>query len=261
MKKYTPPAAWTVILSGLLFVFACNKSGRPPYPANAAGLCPIKEVIFSTSLGMDTITFLYDGLGRPVNTTATIVEDGIPRYQFRYDGQGRLKDYIGVVRGYSADSWTRYTYSADNRTIWDTTYTVVPEDTSWPPNLHYGSMFTHVKKYDREGRVIQIITPIIPPIVYPDTIITETIQNITYDSRGDVEGFVYDDKINYHQTNKVWMQINDQYSVNNPLGTGKYIYDRYGLPVQFADALFLQATGFGAIEYGCDLSKGLATAK
>src|SRR5580704_7255706 len=174
MKKCALPAVWPVILAGLLLICGCNKSGRLPLQPNAAELCPIKRFSFFDGDIRDTITFSYDWLGRPVNSTATFLDDGSSRYVFLYDERGRLQDFIGPIKpGPSyygpADFWTRYTYSEDNRTIWDTTYTLPTVSATWPPSPPYADLITHVKKYDREGRVIQIITPIIP-IIYPDTI-------------------------------------------------------------------------------------------
>jgi len=126
-------------------------------------------------------------------------------------------------------------------------------------------MVTHIKKYDQEGRVIQIFVPYIPPLVFPDTLITGHTQDITYDAKGNAEGSTYDNKINYHQTNKVWMFIDDQYSVNNPFHIDEY--DVHGLPVKFNFNLGSNSSAwhpilFGleypdvVIEYGCDLPKG-----
>lgn len=265
MKKCVLRAAWPVILAGLLFICGCNKSGRLPLQPNAAELCPIKRISFFNGDRRDTITFSYDGLGRPISSMATVLGDGSPEYFFSYDERGRLHDFIGAVGRGQADFWTRYTYSEDNRTIWDTTYTLVNVSSSWPPAPPYADIITHVKKYDREGRVIQITIPIIP-IVLPDTIITEYTQNITYDAKGDEEGRqAYDDKINFHRTNKVWMQVDDQYSVHNPLVTGDYYtYNRFGLPSQFGSVGYYGATFLGmvgsnaVIEYECELPKGLA---
>jgi hypothetical protein len=260
-----------VILVGLFFIFSCNKSGRLPFQPDAAEICPIERFSsFATFETRDTITFSYDWLGRPVSSTRTLVGTGSPKYLFRYDGQGRLQDFIGAYENFGAEFWTRYTYSEDNRTIWDTTYTLVVDITSWPPSPPYADLITQVKKYDREGRVIQIITSV-PPFYIGDTLIREVIRNIAYDARGDAQnppvplqsGQAYDDKINYHQTNKIWMQVDDQYSVHNPLTPGGYAYNRYGLPVQFGfngnPGLML----FGIvgpdveIDYECELPKGL----
>jgi hypothetical protein len=220
---------------------------------------------------MDTLTFFYDALGNPVRVDRAHVNSGSPSYLFRYDRQNRLQDYIGYygsVSG-SGEFWTRYTYSDDNRTVWDTTYTLIPEITSWPPPENE-FFLAALKKYDREGRVIQV-TGYFNGVLTTgrDTSVEEGTQSYTYDARGDwqIGLTVYDDKINYHRTNKVWMFVDDVYSANN--STPIDAYNLYGLPVKFnfnvdsapepvySPILFGLTYGNTVIEYDCDLPKGL----
>ena len=265
MKKYALPAVRLLAPTCLLFIFSCTKSGNRHLQQEAAKLCAIRQFSFGVAIDRDTIAFSYDWLGRPVSSTRKFVGSGSPKYLFRYDDRGRLLDFIGAYDNGAAEFWTRYTYSEDNRTVWDSTYTLASEYTSWPPRPYFGDLITAIKQYDREGRVIQITTPIVP-IVLPDTIITEGTQNYTYDAKGNLNGYTYDDKINYHRTNKVWMFIDDQYSVNNPFPIDAY--DIYELPVKFNfhinpnpfpiynPILFGLTYPDAVIEYDCGLPKG-----
>ena len=273
MKKYAPPTvqvrpAILLMISVILcfVILSCNKKGAFPPQQEVAKLCPITRISFEAFAGgpRDTITFLYDWLGRPVNSIRTDVGTGSPRYVFRYDDRGRVQDFIGAYGAsgnFGAEFWNRYTYSDDNRTVVDTTYTLVLQDTTWPPPTYFGDHRWAIRKYDQQGRVIQITTPIYPPIVLPDTIITEGTENYTYDTKGNlVNGGTYDDKINYHRTNPVWQFVDDQYSNNNPIPIDRY--DVLGLPIRFdfnLNGVFPYPSLFGlqypgvVIEYGCEL--------
>jgi hypothetical protein len=272
MKKNTLPAVGLVMPACLLFIFSCQKSGGLPVQDEAANFCAIKRVSYQLSSEYpyrDTIAFFYDRLGRPDSSTRVYVGDDAPRYLFRYDRRGNLQDFIGAYNNGAAEFWTRYTYSEDNRTVWDSTYTLVSQYKTWPP-LGGSALLVPgtIKKYDAEGRVIQIFYPYIPPIVTPDSVYIGYYNDITYDAKGNVEGIglTYDDKINYHRTNKVWMFLDDQYSVNNPFPIDAY--NALGLPIKFNSVpyrteypnyypiLFNQTYGQVVIDYDCELPKG-----
>lgn len=268
MKKYT--VSFTrLLLPGILLIFAaCTKTGRR-LPAEAANLCSIKSIGYTLVEGIrDTLVFTYDRLGRPVSALRNDVGTGSPNFLFRYDSRGNLQDYIGAYANGGAEFWTRYTYSKDNRTVWDTTYSLVSQYTVWPPtNFSAELVATAIKKYDVQGRLIQIFTPYIPPIVFQDSVYIGHYQDYTYDANGDLEdqGATYDDKINFHRTNKVWMLVDDQYSVNNPFPIDAY--NGYGLPVKFNSILnnnpypnyypilFGLIFGQTVITYDCDVPK------
>jgi hypothetical protein len=272
MKKYSLPAVGLAIPACLLFICGCQKSGGLPVQEEIANLCSIKRISFQLTQeysNRDTITFFYDRLGRPDSSTRTYVNTGSPRYLFRYDRRGNLQDFIGAYNNGAAEFWTRFTYSEDNRTVWDTTYSLVDQYKIWPPVGVSALMIPGpVRTYDAEGRLIQTFSPYIPPIVFDDSVYTGQYENITYDARGDAQvggiPISYDDKINYHRTNKVWMFLDDQYSVNNPFLIDAY--NTYELPVKFNfnineysslnRILFDLTYPDVVIDYDCDLPKG-----
>jgi hypothetical protein len=261
MKKFALPAVRLMIPAFFLFIFGCNKLGSLPSQTLVADLCAIKSLSFVNGGGIDTITFLYDALGRPVNSIRAFVGTGSPRYVFRYDSEGRLQDFIGAygdTGDYGGEFWTRYAYSGDNRTVWDTTY-IFPEGSIWPP-ANYLDFRSTMAKYDDEGRVIQTTT-YIPPVNFFDTTAVYG-ESFVYDAKGDVEGFTYDDKINLHRTNKVWQFIDFQYSAHNP--TKIDAYNAMGLPVKInftpggGTVMLGLAFANTVISYDCELPKGQA---
>lgn len=266
MKKYAFLAVVPVLPAGLLFIFfsiGCTKSGSLPLTGNTADFCNIHRITFIGPSGPDTITFVYNAFGNPIRGDRAFVDDGSPRYIFRYDGQGRLQDFIGAYNNGAGEFWTRYSYSDDNRIVWDTTFTLVNQIVSWPPPEN-GFFLSDKKEYDQEGRITEITSYFhgtYGPV--PDTSFVAGSQSYIYDARGDVVGPTYDDKINYHRTNKVWMFIDDQYSENNPFPIDAY--NNYGLPTKmnfnvnqspfpvYSPVLFMLNYANTVIDYDCEL--------
>src|ERR1700683_3036768 len=123
----------------LLLIFqGCTKSGLSPFPGNTVDYCRIQSLTFLNSLNQDTVSFVYDVLGRPIRGNRPINSGEPPGYLFRYDDQGRLQDFIGTYQNGAAEFWTRYFYDDGNRTVRDTTYTLAAQYVSWPP-IYYGS--------------------------------------------------------------------------------------------------------------------------
>jgi hypothetical protein len=188
MKNYPLPVIRLLLPASLLIFAACTKTGHR-IPVEAANLCSIKSIGYTLVDGTrDTLVFTYDRLGRPVSALRNDVGTGSPNFLFRYDGRGNLQDYIGAYANGGAEFWTRYTYSRDNRTVWDTTYSLVSQYTVWPPtNFSAELVATAIKKYDAQGRLIQIFTPYIPPIVFQDSVYIGHYQDYSYDANGDLE--------------------------------------------------------------------------
>ena len=109
----------------------------------------------------------------------------------------------------------------------------------WDINIHYFS-------YDNQDRVIK------------DSFSSQNFgyhgvfAQYSYDADGNKVGGVYDHKINIHRTNKVWMFLDRDYSVNNPFTASEY--NKFDLPVtistgsNFLDIYFDSVT----VKYMCD---------
>jgi hypothetical protein len=70
---------------------------------------------------------------------------------------------------------------------------------------------------------------------------------------------VYDNKINVHRTNKLWMFLDKDYSVNNPIDNGTYTYDQGNLPVTMATNTLSTVAAFYFMVVGYPNSMSTAT--
>ena len=177
--------------------------------------------------GNDSVFFTYNSLGNPVSIIhQTNFGDNL---FFKYDKANRLTDFIAMYGGSAqgGDEWHKYTYDPHNttRVIADTTY-IEFQSESWTIISYEFTQLTTFK-YDAQNRISQTTET-----VEGDT----TVTAYNYDSHGNLEasGAVYDNKINVHRTNKLWMFLDKNYSVNNPIDNGTYTYDQGNLPVTMA---------------------------
>ena len=169
----------------------------------------------------DTMRFTYNSSGDPVTAIRTAVSTGYPNFFFKYDQHGRFTDLIG---GYGhtindpIESWTRYFYDNLNRIVRDSFYSF-PLIVNGRPTLgEYSGFINSTYTYDSKDRIISTTRGLF----------TTTY---AYDGQGNLVGTAYDNKINIHRTNKIWMFIDKDYSVNNPV-TASYVYNSVGLPTK-----------------------------
>jgi hypothetical protein len=179
----------------------------------------------STS-GNDTAIFTYNALGNPVSIIhPTGFGDNL---FFKYDNANRLTDFKAMYPSVDGgDEWHRYTYDPHNTTriIADTTYMDFLSDNGAITSYDFIKLTTFT--YDTQDRISKT-TESVPGDI--------TATTYTYDSHGNLEGSgtVYDNKINVHRTNKIWMFLDKDYSVNNQIDNGTYTYNPNSLPVSMA---------------------------
>ncbi|HYF30576.1 MAG TPA: hypothetical protein VD993_05625 [Chitinophagaceae bacterium] len=201
--------------------------------------------------GARTAVFTYNVWGNPVKVTVTDVGTGNPNRVFKYDAQQRLKEYRGEYLNGNYEYWYRYAYDpASNRIISDTVYIfgpIAPE-----PTTFFDRRVTHYT-YDAQGRIMQTSTV---SSVFPGP---PVVANYSYDAMGNLirPGITYDNKINLHRTNRVWMFLDRDYSVNNPLTADSYNNNALPLSITLGDGEPLRGfTGFylndSDIEYKCN---------
>lgn len=199
--------------------------------------------------GARTATFTYNAFGNPTSVTVTNVGTGNPNRVFKYDSYQRLVEYRGEYTNGNYEYWYRYAYTpASNRIISDTVYIFGPLGPE--PTTFFDRRITNYT-YDGGGRIIQTSTV---STVFPGP---PTVANYTYDPMGNLvrPGIIYDAKINLHRTNRVWMFLDRDYSLNNPLTADAY--NANGLPTVINSPLPLRGfIGFylndSDIQYKCN---------
>ena len=266
--------ALSILALAFLLLPGCKKATDFLKDNPSAAFCPcqIRQFSFEGSFYQDTVRFSYNAAGDPVSAIRVQASTGNPNWFFRYDTHGRLTDLIGrygTTDQGGAERWNRYFYDAQGRIVKDSAYDFpgVVDDRPVIDPIYYTGVDIVLYEYDLKNRVSKETF-----IAGNFTLVT----NYTYDAHGNRMAPVvtqtsgtrtslavrtYDDKINYHRTSKVWMFIDKDYSVNNPL-TATYDYNGFGLPITIvsadgADQNFLSvshcsyAFTSAAIKYNC----------
>jgi hypothetical protein len=245
-----------------LLLSACIKRDLLP-PGNTINYCPITSMTFMDEYNFtDTLTFYYNPDGSPSHIDRAFVDDGSPKFIFRYDSQGRLLDYIGALNNGTADFCTRFFYDEATRTVIDTSYSLALQYQTWPPFYIGGGYIVEKMQFDPLGRIISYAQY----YVTGDTTLSGSPfpYTYTYNRAGDLAaaGLPYDNKINFNRTNAVWQFLDRDYATHNLLPAQQY--NNVGLPTKFnfnipgsdvneANIIFLDM-GYPdfTIHYACD---------
>lgn len=229
MKKAIALAC--IIVAGFSFVLVsgCKKVLDYIHDNNdKVKKCRIESVIFS-----DTISFLYNSHGDPVSLRYAKPVD-VDAYSndkaFRYDEQHRILLYLkGAIDYDRALQWHKYTY-VSNYLIIDTTWGYTEGDWS-ASDRPANASFYYVTKFELDGlgRIIKETTDFVPESSNEDLVVLA----YAYDGNGNLikPGVTYSNEISMWQTNKVWMFLNRDYSVNSPVGLASE-YNQHKLPVK-----------------------------
>ena len=158
--------------------------------------------------------------------------------------------------GTGAEFWHKYFYEnvESNRIVLDSVYAfpIFLNGINAPLTRIQGSAASYLT-YDKKGRIIKDST-------YCRDAITKdvyvTVNTYSYDAGGNRTGRTYDDKVNIHRTNKIWMFFDRDYSVNNPFIAESY--NSIGLPTKVNTSgkvsqpvQFLTYLGNPVITYKC----------
>lgn len=182
--------------------------------------CSIIQIIYAVGTGKDVLQFSYNSLGDPVSITRTLgAHTGRPNYIFKYDEKKRLTDFIGIYNNNTAEFWHRYFYDSRGNIILDSAY-IFPQTKNGFPENAFSRQLTYYT-YDNKQRIIKDST------VFSSSI-SPIVKIHAYNSDENRIGEIYDDKININRTNKIWMFLNREYSVNNPYNANGY--NPTGLP-------------------------------
>lgn len=204
----------------IVIEFAGCKKGDEKYleqhPTADLKQCPIERIIYQSLIRMDTLNLFYNSWGDPVSSTRTQRGTGHPNYEFRYDKKHRLADYIGLYEdGTGGEYWHKYFYDNpgnDNPTS-DSLYTFITLQNGVITRYQDAAMTFYT--YDKAGRIIKDST------LWHGGYST-VINHYSYDVNGNLEGHQYDQNLNPHRTNKIWMFLDRDYSVNNPFVADSY---------------------------------------
>jgi len=249
MRKYINTATGIVLLCGL-FAGACVKPPEQFDPRDGNIVyngCRVKQIISQGSKYTPGFTreFAYNNQNDPVSVTVPNAGTGNPNLIFRYDNRGRLIEYSGLYTNGGFEFMHTYGYR-NNRIVTDTTRTLGAYSNpagAWSKRYKYLS-------YDNLNRVVQdsevYITPVLETVIW----------QYAYDATGNlVKNVGYDNKLNPHRTNKVWMFTDRNYSVNNEVGATSY--NSAGLPLTFSATgpfsyVFANMYYYGEVNYVYD---------
>jgi hypothetical protein len=232
MKNFFHSAVVAVTLFSFL-LFSCQKEVNTTAESEIAGKvkpgdkeynkCEIESItVLDPIFSWRSAAFEYNQHGDPTHITPDFVGTGNPKQEFRYDKKQRLTDYIGRYDGQGFEFWHKYGYDEKDRIIRDTQYVF-----GFYGAEPSGAILTYYidYTYDNKNRISQLslfdVRAPGPPFV----------QTYTYDVNGNLAGETYDDKVNIRRTNKIWMFIDRDYSVNNPINAD--VYNFFDLPTAF----------------------------
>ena len=251
------PARLSAILLALplFFLLSCTKvyDFVKDNPIEVASCCQV-QVVDKNDEVFYKVT--YNAAGNPISFLSQ-AWSYYPDQYFRYDRQGRLKDFIAAYSGTTyAAGWDRYFYPGPGL-MGDSSFNYQDDFTKYT-NPPYAEGFNYVYLYrlDREGR----------PVSYTlNSLYGADSGTIQYDHAGNqvIPGVVYDDNVNIYQTNKIWQQVYKDYSRNNPNRGTIVLYNNYGLPVKYLGTPTLQPYIFYlpplnvtlSITWSCDSTK------
>ena len=249
---------YACIVAGMLLGLTGCKRAIEEYlkdnPTAEYGFCQLRQFNFRTSgtIGTqrgveDTVVFTYNAHGDPVTGLRAKVSTGYPNFFFRYDRYDRLTDLIG---GYGTDPtdpefggveiWNRFKYDNKGNIVLDSMYTfpaVVDGHPAFSTEFPSG-IIIKTYQYDSKDRIKRS--------TYGSSPLSFSVANYSYDAHGNLVGTPHDNKINFHRTNKIWMFLDADYSVNNPL-TAAYTYNDHELPVNIVPT---SGTGMNFMDLG-----------
>jgi hypothetical protein len=229
--------AKSITTTVVVFLFALSFAGcRKGDQIELKNICRIASMNVYLDQVLAPRFFIYNAKGDPVEVRFQEELTGTPTFKFWYDAQGRLAGYSG----YQDHS---YTYDQNGNAVIDSI-----------ESNYAGGGFRYADKlfYDKYGRVIrsekklfQTDIPNFPGV--GNTVIT----HYEYDKRGNLvkPGVTYDSKPSMIRTSKVWMLIEKDYSVNNPV-YASMTYNEFGFPVRPGPRKFLDYV-VDLVNYDC----------
>ena len=175
-----------------------------------------------------TYDFSYNSNRDPVTVKNSYLTTGNPNMFFVYDRNHRLTQLVRPYDNGFYESWHKYGYNSAGEIVRDTMYeNGLFIDSIAQPAAEFQTYSNY--SYDAQGR----ITRKIDSIFYFNVFFSADTATFAYNAAGNQirEGITYDNKVSVLSTNKVWMFICNDFSVNNPFTATSY--NSYGLPLNF----------------------------
>lgn len=223
-------------VTGAFYFTGCKKLIDQAHhnPGQTFEYCDIKKFKIWYRDSYNEFTVYYNKAGQPKDVLGKYPDSPVSfansEQHFRYDKQGRLTDWIINPPG-QQHTWLWHTYHYLSSTqVLDTLYNCWSVE-SYITDKHapYDDPLTTIRllDFDNYGRIAKITNPV-----------SNYIQPVVYDANGNSSLYSsYDSSVNIMRTNKIWMFVNLNYSLNNhtdlPWGTFLYEYNSYMLPVGF----------------------------
>lgn len=164
---------------------------------------------------------------RVVFNTTNSPEDRT-NWEMRYNDKHRLTDAIQTYLNGYFFSWKKFMYSDKGVIYKDSTF--IFGTTSQGPYSSFNGGYVSYYYYDNMDRIIKIQ-------MQSTTTTYQIEKTFSYDTRGNLikPGTSYDNKVNPQRTNRIWMFLAQNYSVNNAIAAEKY--NEAGLPLKFRNDL------------------------
>jgi hypothetical protein len=210
-----------------------------------AGHCRIDEFrgwlykgeAFETPL---TRKFHYNEFGNPtlVEYVETTGGTGTPNFYFDYNDKQQLIKLVG---------WGTHYYFYNN-------LGQIAIDSSFEYYAGGDARYETRFYYDLYGRVVKLTRKYYYDMFEQEGVGETVTSFIRYDRKGNrgSEGVTYDNKTSISRTHPLWMFLNLDYSINNPVRAASY--NAAGLPLTFGDhdINFLESSMFiESVEYDC----------
>lgn len=210
-----------VVVINLAFLVGCGKKDSV-FGWSSTNKCQIEKIVHTPCCGLsEAMMFAYNKMGDPVSITQLpTTNTGTPNYLFKYDKKNRLTELYGLYEGGNSGLfYHKYFYAnpGNSKIVLDSVY-FFPVLKNNVMVSYYSAVASHLF-YDKWDRIVKDST------VSSSTFV---VNNFVYDIDGNLAGRTYDNKLNPHQTNKIWMFLDRDYSANNPFTADSY--NKEGLP-------------------------------
>ena len=162
------------------------------------------------------ILILYDQYENPTAITTPFPATGHPFRKFKYDEWHRLREYLGDYGNGFFDFWHFYGFDLNGRIGADTMYTF--GKLLDKPTDYFERTISQIQ-YDNQGRIVHVSNINSHGVSSVNTYEYDAAGNLVYPSGLPV---TYDNKVNIHRTNDIWMFLARDYSMNNPIIADAY---------------------------------------